>query len=103
MKIQMMKKGEDRDQIRHGFRRTTPQRRSFTSRYQSFFYGYCFTCNNFGHKVVDCRVYGRNAQTRDVYVDPYDMECYKFHNYGHIAGNYRIVKKTSMKENIDIR
>jgi hypothetical protein len=46
---------EDHDQLRHEFRRTTSQRGSFASRYQSFFLGYCFTCNNFGHKVVDCR------------------------------------------------
>jgi hypothetical protein len=94
---------EDRDQPRHEFRRTTSQRRSFTSRYQSFFYGYCFTCNNFGHKVVDCRAYGRNVQARNVYVAPYNIECYKCHNYGHIAHDCRSMMDTSMKENIDIR
>jgi cell division septum initiation protein DivIVA len=76
---------EDHDQLRHEFRRTTSQRGSFASRYQSFFLGHCFTCNNFGHKVVNCRAYGRNVQARDAYVPPHNIECYKCHNYGHIA------------------
>ena len=98
----MMKKGEDHDFLRHEFRRTTSQRRSFTSRYQSLFYGYCFTCNNFGHKVVDCRSYGRNGQERNVYVAPYNIEFYKCHNYGHISHDCRSMMKYSMKENTDI-
>jgi hypothetical protein len=32
----------DHDQSRQKFRRTTPQRRSFTPRYANFFYGHCF-------------------------------------------------------------
>jgi hypothetical protein len=71
-----------------------------------------FTCNNFGHKVVYCREYGRNFEARHVYVAPYNIECYKFHNNGHIARDCRIMMKSSMKElmmkssmreNIDIR
>jgi hypothetical protein len=37
----------DHDQSRQKFRRTTPQRRSFTPRHANFFYGHCF-CNIFG-------------------------------------------------------
>jgi hypothetical protein len=73
------------DQPRKNYRRTTPQRRSFTSRYVNLFYGHCFNCTNFGHKVVDCRVYERNDQARNAYVAPHNIECYKCHNYGHIA------------------
>jgi hypothetical protein len=94
---------EDRDHPRHDFKRTTTQRISYTPRYQNFFYGHCFTCNNFGHKVVDCRAYVRNGQERNVYVTPYNIECYKCHNYGHIARDCRSMMDTSMKENIDIR
>jgi hypothetical protein len=36
-------------------------------------------------------------------VAPYNIECYKFHNYGHIAHDCRSMMDTSMKENIDIR
>jgi hypothetical protein len=32
------------------FRRVVPPRRPFTTRYQNLFLGYCFFCNNFGHK-----------------------------------------------------
>jgi hypothetical protein len=34
---------------------------------------------------------------------PYNIECYKFHNYGHIAHDCRSMMKSSMKENNDIR
>jgi hypothetical protein len=57
-----------------------------------------FYCTKFGHKVLDCRAYGRN-----VYVAPHKIVCYKFHNYGHIAFDYRSMIDTPMKGNIDIR
>jgi hypothetical protein len=60
----------DHDQSRHNFRRTTPQRRSFTPRYVNLFYGHCFYCTNFGHKVADCRDYKINVRTRNAYVAP---------------------------------
>jgi hypothetical protein len=31
-------------------------------------------------------------------VVPHNIECYKCHNYGHIAQNYRIMIVTSMKK-----
>jgi hypothetical protein len=93
----------DHDQFRKKFKRTTPQRRSFTPRYANFFYGHCFYCTNFGHKVVDCRDYKINVQARSVFVATRNMDCYKYHNYGHIASDCRIMNNTSMKENIDIR
>jgi chromosome segregation ATPase len=93
----------DHDQSRQKFRRTTPQRRSFTPRYANFFYGHCFHCTNFGHKVADYRDYKRNVQARNVYVAPCEIECYKFHNYEHVASYYRRMIDTSMKENTNIR
>jgi hypothetical protein len=36
-------------------------------------------------------------------VVPRNIECYKCHNYGHIASYYRNMIDTSMKENTDIR
>jgi hypothetical protein len=42
-------------QRNHQHRRNRPsQRRQPFSRYQRFFYGYCFFCSNFGHKAVNC-------------------------------------------------
>jgi hypothetical protein len=37
----------------HG-RNQSAQRRQPFSKYKYFFYGYCFYCSNFGHKVVNC-------------------------------------------------
>jgi septal ring factor EnvC (AmiA/AmiB activator) len=93
----------DHDQSRQKFRRTTPQRRSFTPRYANLFYGHCFYCTNFGHKVADCRDYKRNVQERSADVATRNIECYKCHNYGHIASDCRSMIDTSMKENIDIK
>jgi hypothetical protein len=92
----------DHDQSRQEFIRTTPQRRSFTPRNVSFFYGHCFYCTNFGHKVADCRDYKRTVQEINAYVAPRNIECYKCHNYGHIACDCRSVIDNSMKENTDI-
>jgi hypothetical protein len=36
-------------------------------------------------------------------VAPYNIECYKCQNYGHIAHDCRSMMYTSMKENIDIK
>jgi len=46
--------------IDHEPRWTTPQRRSLTPRYQNFFLGNCYTCENFGHKAINCRINERN-------------------------------------------
>jgi hypothetical protein len=32
----------------------------------------------------------------------YNVECYKFHNYGHIARDHRSMMKSFMKENTHI-
>jgi hypothetical protein len=69
------KQREDHDQPRQEFKRTTPQIRSFNPRNVSLFYGHCFTCTNFGHKVVYCKVYGINVQEINSYVAPHNIEC----------------------------
>jgi hypothetical protein len=92
----------EHDQSRKKFRRTMPQRRSFTPRYASLFYGHCFYCTKFGHKVTNCRDYKRNFQARSVYVVTRNIECYKCHNYGHISNDCRSMIDTCMKDNIDI-
>ena len=44
-----------RSQEEEGFKRVTPFKISSTPRYQTIFFGLCYACNNFGHKVVNCR------------------------------------------------
>jgi hypothetical protein len=52
----------DHDHSRQKFIRTTTERRSFTLGHANFFYGQCFYCTNFGHKVAYCRDYKINVQ-----------------------------------------
>jgi hypothetical protein len=60
------------------------QIRPFAPKYQSLFPSYCFSCNNFGHKAIECISYAINTpiRNRGIYNN---VECYKFQNYGHIA------------------
>jgi hypothetical protein len=92
----------DHDHSKQKFRRTMPQRRSLTPMYANLFYGHCFYCTNFGHKVAYCRDYKINVQARSAYVVTHNIECYKCHNYGHITSDCRSMIDTSMKENNDI-
>ena len=79
---------------RPDLRRTAP---SSVPRYGHFFYGYCFTCGKFEHKVVNC-FQRRNFETRNnptrlgwpQYNNKFgplrsEIECYKCNNFGHIA------------------
>jgi hypothetical protein len=50
----------DRPQEEEEFIRLPPFRRSSTPRYQTIFFGLCYACNNFGHKVVNWRSKNRN-------------------------------------------
>jgi hypothetical protein len=42
------------------FRWNTITIRTPPKRYQHIFLGYFLSCNHFGHKEVDCKVYGKN-------------------------------------------
>jgi hypothetical protein len=52
--------------IDHGPRWTTSQRSPLTPRYQNFFLGHCYTCKNFGHKAINCRINERKKYTRNM-------------------------------------
>ena len=60
-------------------------------RYKNLFYGYCFLCNDFGHKNVDCRTYG--VRSRNEINKRYanfltfhgHIRCYIYDNLGHKA------------------
>jgi hypothetical protein len=43
----------DRLQEEEGFIRKPPFIKSSSTRYQTIFFGLCYACNNFGHKVVN--------------------------------------------------
>ena len=60
--------------------------------------GHCYSCNNFGHKSLKCRAYGKvHEYKKDAPSKPkeinhnhfgslqrYDIECYKCDNFGHM-------------------
>jgi hypothetical protein len=50
------------EQCHQSGRNRFAQRRQPFSRYREFFYGYCFYCANFGHKVVNCSLRLRHEQ-----------------------------------------
>ena len=88
-------------------KRNTTSRRTLPKGHRHIFLGYCFSCNNFRHKAVNCRVNERNtfgcksSHKRRISHDSitshdpfaplmaYNMECYKCHNPGHKAREYR--------------
>jgi len=73
-------------------------KQSPSSRYQSIFFGYCYSCTNFGHMAKDCGEYHK-----DKYNGPHQpprsnftrrshdssfinkMECFNCHKIGHMA------------------
>jgi hypothetical protein len=91
----LQKKKKTNGRIMTVIRRTPP------NRYQHIFLGYCYSCNNFGHKAVHCKAYRkynpRNVQRyknnkNDVEkinynsfspLQEYNVECHKCNNYGH--------------------
>ena len=83
--------------------------RPMTYRYQQIFFGHCYSCNNFGHKALNCKSYekfreykknspsdkpkGRN-HNRFKLIQRYDLECYKFNNHGNMATDCKLATPT---------
>lgn len=79
-----------------GFRSTS--RKPPSPRYQSSFFGYCYSCSNFGHMAKVCRAFHgdrccgprqspRNNFTRrnHDFLFTNNVECFKCHDIGHMA------------------
>ena len=91
-------------------------RRPMTNIYQHIFFGHCYSCNNFGHKSLNCRGYGKfrdykksasgnKPKVRNhkffAPLQRYDIECYKCNNHGHIARDCKLmtpIEKASTRE-----
>ena len=48
------------------YRRSTTTGIPSTSKYQNIFFGICYSCNNFGHKAINCRAYVRGRNTWNI-------------------------------------
>jgi hypothetical protein len=68
-----------RPQVR--FRREPTPRYDQRDRYDGTFHGYCFSCNGYGHRAVDCR---RNVR-RDVGRPNTQIICWTCGMLGHVA------------------
>jgi hypothetical protein len=94
------------------FIRLPPFRRSSTLGYHTIFFGLFYACNNFGHKVVNCRANNGNinnfekhtqkgyprrpSETQRISYNRFEslsteVECYKCNNFGHMAKDCRIM------------
>jgi hypothetical protein len=74
------------------------------------FIRYCYSCNNFGHKVVHCKAYGQyNCRNVQIYknnnyntenrnfnsfspLEDFNSECQKCNNYGYKTSECRLSK-----------
>jgi hypothetical protein len=66
-------------------RRVVLPRRHFTNCYQNIFLGYCFSCNNFGHKAIYCGAYEGSDHVRDI-----NRGSYKTSNDDYVSNKNRI-------------
>jgi hypothetical protein len=102
----------DRPQEEEKFIRVSPFRIFSTPRYQTIFFGLCYECNNFGHKVVNCIANKRNinnfeshtkkgyprrpSETQRIIYDKFEslsteVECYKCNNFVHMEKDCRMI------------
>ena len=82
-----------------------------TNRYQQIFLGHSYSCNNFGHKALKCKAYGKAYEyKKDTSSKPkgrnhnrfgplqrYDLECYKCNNFWHMSRECKIRKSVSVE------
>ena len=47
------------------------------------FNGYCYKCNNYGHKAIHCRDHEKITPRRNQ--DGFSVQCYNCYRYGHFA------------------
>ena len=63
------------------FRKETTPRWNQSPRYEIGFNGYCYFCSNFGHKAMDCRLYGRRSGGNL----NNSIRCWTCNQVGHVA------------------
>lgn len=90
---------------------TTSSRRNQKSRYEKAFTGYCFSCNESGHKVIDCMPYAsRSVRSPNnefrcwrcndigyIVTHCHTMSCYKCNGFGHKYQDYWKSRRQPMR------
>jgi chromosome segregation ATPase len=72
----------------------TPQRRETSSiwtpkqRYENVFHGQCYSCNEYGHKALECRFYARRDNERFHNT----LRCWRCNQVGHIVVHCHIMR-----------
>ena len=72
------------------FRKKTTPRWNQTPRYEKGFNGYCFSCNQFGHKALDCKHHAKGNVERNQtprYEKSFNGYCFSCNKFGHKALN----------------
>ena len=59
------------------------QKRTPSYGYRRGFNGYCFRCNTYGHKAINCRVCLLAKVSEGTYA--FHIQCYNCHYFGHFA------------------
>lgn len=89
----------------------SPARRQSIHRDTSFFHGYCFSCNLFRHKAIDCKSYGNernmrhkshmynNFRSHDSFA-PFSshLRCYIYNKFGHMEKDCRSKLMRSLRQ-----
>ena len=78
------RRSSDQQESREG----TSQRRLFFQRYLMMFNGYCYKCNNYGHKAIHCRDNEEITPRRNQ--GGFFVQCYNCYHYGHFAKHCRM-------------
>jgi hypothetical protein len=108
------KKGRHQEAIftpQRKFRRETPSRWTPKQRYENVFHGHCYSCNEYGHKDLDCRHYARKDNGRfhntlrcwrcnqvgHIVAHCHTMRCYSCSGFGHKSQDCWNTRRQSMR------